>query len=1136
MNFKRILSTVLAVVMVLGTMTLPTFAADTMPADTGVVTLTEDVTLADTYTIPAEVTNIDLGGFTLTANGIIVENNIEITNGTLTMPQIDTYGSYVLTIAGDATVTLDNVTVEGGVGDVENANNGIILKSTGDIQILNSVINGGDITRGDDTAVKYDKTAGMGLDIEKEQTGAVSIENTTINGGEALYTGEGYPFSEYASNMPLLVSGGVAVETYSSAVTVIKNSKIYGGNSALKDAGDGLCVGGASNDITLITTEIKGGDCFNTKENRGVGGDAITVYTTASAPKLVVESSTVAGGNGSGSYAGSGIDITPSSTVLDIKDSSISGGTEGTNNGYAIDLSNSVKNVKLENTEIIAGQSGTAINGSGWQLSEFVAEISGDVKISGTADTLAIAGAAEGATLQQKASTDTDYTDTTSTVKKYVAKIDNVMYETFKDAALAATDNDTITLLSDITIDTISFDENVASDITVEMNEKTVTFSSNNSNKIYVNGEDNVVTFKNGTFDIVGSNSSEAIFNVATHSSYTMAPSLVFDNVDIINSGAYNLNYCYVFYAGNGNIEFINGSNVDLTAVDENTIFFGGANGTGNYIIKDSSINLEGGSKGFLNNNIDIQTGSDVTMNGVKEGLRNINGSISGVGTTITITNSTKHGINEENGTYELKITEGASVNVYGSAISDIKLQNASTVDIDNESKLAYRTADVSTDDGSGNGSAINFPKRTFTLTADDKESTETAPVSIEAGDIVEVALSVDGQKLRGLEWTVTYDATLFEYVGTPTATGEIKDYDQQTGTGYYDSTKPIRTYKFKALKQTDEVTGEFSIKAGSVGMSLGEALSNVKVEPEIIPAFVKIALNTDYAVTVTIDDEVVVSGKENRDGTKTVDFETLEDGSVKNHVVKVIPEFDEALLGAKGITFKVNGTPVDKLVGYNFGEEGTYVIEYTVDGPDGFGDVSGTVTLNVVFDDYVVEVNLLKDDSTSDYVKGVAGETVAKKLVLVYTNTDQVSFTYDGNLMLDVTKSGYKYVDHSANAGAGTAPAAYKHVYGYVTDVIDNAEIDAYEAKISHKCGNKAQTPRVVTYGEPNPYDLTGDLITDAADLTTSYGVYNAMQEDLFETADMWMDCILKADINCDKFINYKDTNAVRNAVYPIQ
>ncbi len=194
---------------------------------------------------------------------------------------------------------------------------------------------------------------------------------------------------------------------------------------------------------------------------------------------------------------------------------------------------------------------------------------------------------------------------------------------------------------------------------------------------------------------------------------------------------------------------------------------------------------------------------------------------------------------------------------------------------------------------------------------------------------------------------------------------------------------------------------------------------------------------------------------------------------------------------------------------------EGSSTI-YSKDGRDSIASASEdyaiikdnlTVTIGDPAPDYVVEV--------ADYVEG-------KKIVLAYTNNNEISFAYNGETMYDVTSKEYAY--------SGTeefASGQDTKVYALVVDAISNGTLDDYKDNVSF-INDTVDEGYVISAPESDlVYDLNNSGKTDIGDVISAYGVLYA-DSNIYPS---FMNLILRADINNDKCVNEIDINIYTSA-----
>ncbi len=378
-------------------------------------------------------------------------------------------------------------------------------------------------------------------------------------------------------------------------------------------------------------------------------------------------------------------------------------------------------------------------------------------------------------------------------------------------------------------------------------------------------------------------------------------------------------------------------------------------------------------------------------------------------------------------------------------------------------------------------GKEAAFINSLFEIHPERKYIIEASKSEVKAGETFTVTVSLDGTALYGAEWELVYDKTLF------------KTDDETSGISYgtlITKDVPVATYTFEALPQlteTDYYT--FTLANGAIAQTNSEAAESIEPVPEVVTdeAKVKILLK-DFEYDVSVDNAVIVD--ETTEGNKHT-YNTDFDGAEHTVAITSVPDTAEIK-----VTVNEKEADVDAL---KFTDADTYVIEYTIT-QIGYAPVEGTFTFTIDTPKYVVELN-------HDYV---ANDIGAKTLVLVYTDSDDISFNYDGAPVFDVTYKGYKYNDGSDEG------VAYAKVYAIA---VDYAAAYVAKVKVVYK---EADAKYLLTL--PNPeFDLTRDGKISISDVTSAYAVYNA-DPDYFIN---YMKHVLTADVVADKKVNGGDTGA---------
>ncbi len=359
-------------------------------------------------------------------------------------------------------------------------------------------------------------------------------------------------------------------------------------------------------------------------------------------------------------------------------------------------------------------------------------------------------------------------------------------------------------------------------------------------------------------------------------------------------------------------------------------------------------------------------------------------------------------------------------------------------------------------------------------------------------------------------EYTLNYDPALFELQETakdPEGDGTICELFYMTGIEGYNSGDIVETYTFKAKPQVAEETDTFYLTSPQTYTYM-ECLS-----PDIFEASTE-----SKDVTIRLEPYEVKKYLDNNEVFDSAD-ETLPDNSFpydnEEHKFKVetVPEAEVQYIVK--LNDEVIGTYTNQEVIIK--GEGTYEIEYTVTNKaDGYAPVNGTYTIEIKEPVHVIEV-------AEDYV---FGEDIGKNLVLVYTNTEGAVYKYDGNVMVDVSKSAYMY-DNTATTAVEAED--YKYVYAFVTNPIDDGHLNdfqAYKNLVSHVYNYEGNLPAVGEYN--NDINFSGPV--EIKDISVVYGVVNGHPSYFADVNNQKY--ILKADVSGDKKVRGEDASDVVDEV----
>ncbi len=408
-----------------------------------------------------------------------------------------------------------------------------------------------------------------------------------------------------------------------------------------------------------------------------------------------------------------------------------------------------------------------------------------------------------------------------------------------------------------------------------------------------------------------------------------------------------------------------------------------------------------------------------------------------------------------------------------------------------------------------GSYSVKNEVIRTFTLV--------TSKSTVKAGESFDITVVYDGQpNIVRAEWRLNYDPDLFECeADTDEYKGTIYGVKADPGIGEgYKYKDNLKTYTFVARDQVELKTGTFSLDIAKAQDMIGahkDTITDVEVKN---PVDVTILLE-DYTVDVFVDGDIQVEEE------KKIKF----DG--KAHKVEAVANPEARKIEYTITKFDDEGNQVGEPIECGEGEipaiteEGTYKIDYVVEPVSGFDKIEGSFKLVIEKPTFHVEVDT---DPKAHYAEG-------KKLVLVHTDVQALAFSYgeDGSElpMVDVSSREYWYNDGKREV------RKFKYVFGIVVPGLEDgaATLDKYEdlVKYGTRTGNEVVIPE---YDFNINMDANGKV--DHSDLSVMYGTYN-LRTATYADHD-YMAHILKADVNGDKTVDGHDIARIVNAVYPVK
>lgn len=336
----------------------------------GTVTLLDDVALDATLEIGKNVT-LELAGFTVTGN-VIVQGDADVTFRGGVMTAVS--GNSVIDVKGSAVLNLDGMTVDGGNAlNVRSSIHAVVYESVGGLHITGSEILGGTLKHDENCGNIGTNSAAHAVYAYGSSGGSISIENSTLKGGngktDATYTG-------YVSQ--LFVGGNVALQLGGNAAVEIKNTTIHGGDSDWYNAADAINVSNTFDGTLSISgsSKISGGNALNgTGQNWGTGGQGIYTHQSTGCTQIDIRDSEITGGDGGGSWDGSGIELNKNVST-NIENSTIASG-QGAAGGNAGSIS-----INSRVSEVDVTLKDVTLNGDG----------DGNDVIKGATDGIKIAG------------------------------------------------------------------------------------------------------------------------------------------------------------------------------------------------------------------------------------------------------------------------------------------------------------------------------------------------------------------------------------------------------------------------------------------------------------------------------------------------------------------------------------------------------------------------------------------------------------------------------------------------------------------------------------------------------------------------------------------------------------------------
>ena len=436
----------------------------------GTVTLLDDVALDATLEIGKNVT-LELAGFTVTGN-VIVQGDADVTFRGGVMTAVS--GNSVIDVKGSAVLNLDGMTVDGGNAlNVRSSIHAVVYESVGGLHITGSEILGGTLTHDENCGSTGSNSAARAVYAYGNSGGSISIENSTLKGGngktDATYAGD-FVAQWY-------VDGGIALELGGNAAVEVKNSTIHGGDSDWRNAEEAINVSNSFKGTLNISgnSKISGGNALNgTGKNWGYGGQGIYTHQTTGCTQIDIRDSEITGGDGGGSWDGSGIELNKNVST-NIENSTIASG-QGAVGGDAgsISINSRVSEVDVTLKDVTLngdGDGNDVIKGATDGI-----KIAGEITIAGgTLEDVTFSEIETGTVIKNAGTGAVDVSSVTGTTSVPVfneatgeyefepaaVSVNGKAYRTLAEAVAAAQDGDTVTVLGNISGETVTVDKNL---------------------------------------------------------------------------------------------------------------------------------------------------------------------------------------------------------------------------------------------------------------------------------------------------------------------------------------------------------------------------------------------------------------------------------------------------------------------------------------------------------------------------------------------------------------------------------------------------------------------------------------------------------------------------------------------------
>lgn len=458
MKGKKLLAGILSAAMVLSTTTFIAFAETTVMPDAadGVITLDDNVTLSS-YGITSDLV-LDLKGHTLDASveiNIPTGGNVTIKDGTITSA-----ASAVLHQKSKTKLTLDNVKIIGKDKTDAKGTRGVYIENSNGVNISNSYIKAGNVTA---VAVPAGNNfvPTEALYIIGTASDEIVISGSTIVAADYNYGGEDELVYNSETRYYFQPCQPALYCSASKAKLTVRNSEIHGGNNNLRDASTALYFASTGGTLMVEDSKLYGGSSSSNVANYGFGGQAIEMGGTPAS--VSVSGSTLVGGNGAYSWAGTG--ISNRAEKLTVSNSTVKAGEKGKlSSSYGLAIGTRESDIELDNVELIAnGQDGAkAINVS--LVSFLPITVKNELKITGNDMGNILLVCEDNAKVLQRSDETGTYAENTERCVE--AQIGGTYYSTLAEAVESAEADDTVKLLCNTSGDGIV----IAKNLTIDFN------------------------------------------------------------------------------------------------------------------------------------------------------------------------------------------------------------------------------------------------------------------------------------------------------------------------------------------------------------------------------------------------------------------------------------------------------------------------------------------------------------------------------------------------------------------------------------------------------------------------------------------------------------------------------------------